>query len=70
MSEGFADEFHKGDRLELVVCFDEHTQLQPGEKGTVTFVDDLGTVHVTWDNGAQLGMSYAAGDRMRKLTEA
>jgi hypothetical protein len=27
----------------------------PGTEGTVTFVDDLGTVHVDWDSGSKLG---------------
>jgi hypothetical protein len=45
-----------GDRVKLVRCSDPHTAIRPGELGTVTFVDALGTVHVSWDIGATLGM--------------
>jgi hypothetical protein len=29
--------------------------LEPGLLGTIRSVDDLGTVHVHWDNGVRLG---------------
>lgn len=45
-----------GDRVELVACDDPYTRLRPGERGTVTLIDSLGTVHVRWDSGAQLGL--------------
>jgi len=35
---------------------DEHSSNLPGLEGTVTLVDDLGTVHVQWDNGSTLGL--------------
>jgi Domain of unknown function (DUF4314) len=53
-----------GDRVRLVACTDEHTRLEPGALGTVSFIDDLGTVHVAWDSGARLGMVAEAGDRI------
>lgn len=46
----------KGDRVELVSCGDIHTRLQPGELGTVSLVDSVGTVHVNWDSGSRLGL--------------
>lgn len=52
-----------GKRVELVSCSDPYTKLSPGTLGTVTFVDSLGTVFVTWDNGSTLGLVEAAGDR-------
>lgn len=45
-----------GKRIELVSTTDPYTSLKPGDKGTVGFVDDLGTIHVTWDNGSRLGL--------------
>ena len=33
-----------------------NAELKPGDRGTVDFVDDMGTIHVTWDNGSTLGM--------------
>jgi hypothetical protein len=45
-----------GDRVRLVRCTDPYTKLQPGDEGTVTFVDDTGTVFVRWDSGSGLGL--------------
>ncbi len=57
--------FRKGDRVELIRCGDPYTRLIPGTLGTVQLVDDLGTVHVKWDDGSMLGMIRAVGDQMR-----
>jgi len=46
----------KGKRIELIYCADEHTNLKPGNKGTILFVDDTGTIHPQWDNGSMLGL--------------
>ena len=53
-----------GDRIRLVRCADAWTRLHPGDLGTVTVVDDLGTVHVAWADGHSLGMVEDAGDRI------
>jgi hypothetical protein len=53
----------EGKRIQLVKCTDEYTSLPQGTKGTVSLVDDVGTVHVKWDNGSYLGLCYDAGDR-------
>ena len=34
--------------------------LKPGDRGFVTKVDDIGTVHIQWDNGSTLGAAYGA----------
>lgn len=46
----------KGDRVRLISTSDPYTTLTAGCEGTVAFVDDLGTVHVKWDNGSHLGL--------------
>lgn len=46
----------KGDRVELIKLRDKYTTIPPGTKGTVDFIDGVGTVHVTWDNGSNLGL--------------
>lgn len=56
-----------GDRVELVRCDDPYTKLRPGTKGTVTFIDDMGTVAVDWDDGSHLGLVRSAGDRWRVI---
>jgi len=45
-----------GDRVALVECDDPYTKLEPGERGTVSFIDDMGTVFVDWDSGSRLGL--------------
>ena len=51
---------------ELVHTSDPYTKLQPGTKGTVEFVDDVGTIQISWDNGSGLGM-IPGEDEVRKL---
>jgi hypothetical protein len=46
----------EGKRIELVETLDPWSHLKPGDKGTVEFVDDLGTIFVDWDNGCGLGL--------------
>ena len=46
----------EGDRVRLVSTDDPFTRLKPGDEGTVAFVDSMGTVHVTWDSGSNLGL--------------
>ncbi len=55
-----------GCRVELVQMDDPHGKLIPGERGTVTVVDDTGTIFVNWDCGSGLGIVYGV-DRVRKL---
>jgi hypothetical protein len=60
------DNWQRGDRVVLVHTTDTITKLQPGDTGTVTVVDSLGTVGVRWDNGSRLGICEDAGDVIRK----
>jgi hypothetical protein len=43
-------------RIELISTTDPYTALEPGVRGTVDHIDDIGTIHITWDNGATLGL--------------
>lgn len=45
-----------GDRIQLTFTDDQYTTLKSGDKGTVNFVDDYGTVHINWDEGSTLGL--------------
>ena len=47
---------HRGRRIELISTNDPYTNLRKGDRGTIDFVDDMGTLHVTWDNGSTLGL--------------
>ena len=60
------DTYPKGTRVELVSMNDPHAKLVPCDKGTVNFVDDIGTIFVDWDNGSGLGVAYGE-DSVRKI---
>ncbi|HSX22432.1 MAG TPA: DUF4314 domain-containing protein [Gaiellaceae bacterium] len=55
-----------GKRVRLVRCTDPYSDNRPGLEGTVTFVDDTGTVFVRWDNGSTLGL-VPGEDRWEEL---
>ena len=51
------DLYPAGTRVKLVEMND--IQAPPiGTLGTVMCVDDIGTVHIKWDNGSTLGAAY------------
>lgn len=52
-----------GRRVRLVRHNDPSAGLAPGTEGTVDSVDDVGTVHVRWDDGRVLGLSWDNGNR-------
>lgn len=60
------EEFPAGSRVELVSMNDPYRDMPAGTRGTVTAVDDTGTIHVHWDNGCSLGVVYDE-DFCRKL---
>ena len=47
---------YRGLRVRLLSTTDGYTKLKSGDEGTIDFVDDLGTVHVKWDEGSSLGL--------------
>lgn len=59
-------EYPPGCRVELIRMPDPQTNLKPGDQGTVTIVDDIGTIHVRWDNGSSLGVAYRA-DKVKRI---
>ena len=61
------EEYPTGTRVELVHMEDPYNKkLVPGCKGTVRMVDDMGTIHVSWDCGSSLGVVYGE-DFCRKV---
>ena len=59
-------QYPAGGRVELVSMDDPYARLRPGDQGTVVAVDDIGTVHIDWDNGSGLGAAYGA-DVIRRI---
>lgn len=58
MLKRLKSDYSPGTRVILVKMEDPYTRLKPGEKGTVTGVDDIGTIHVNWDSGSSLGVAF------------
>ena len=62
--ERLKKDFPVGCRVELLHMDD--MQAPPiGTFGTVTGVDDIGTIHVSWDTGGSLGIAYGEDDCRR-----
>lgn len=47
-----------GKRVRLNHTSDPYTRMCSGEMGTISCVDDIGTIFVNWDCGSRLGMVF------------
>ena len=50
------------DETGAVVSVDDNVIVPPGTLGTVDSADDMGTLHVVWDNGSRLGLLPGADE--------
>ncbi len=50
------EQFPSGTRIRLIEMKDPYAPVPPGTEGVVTAVDDMGTLHMQWDNGRTLGV--------------
>ena len=48
--------YPSGTRIVLDYMGNDPRPIEPGTKGTVRVVDDMGTVHCDFDNGRRLGL--------------
>lgn len=55
MVKMYKEMYPVGTRIELISMADDYA-VAPGTKGTVAHVDDMGTIHMKWDNGRTLGL--------------
>ena len=55
-AESMKRRYPEGTRIVLDRMGDDPRPIPPGTKGTVIHVDDIGTVHCSFDNGRQLGL--------------
>ena len=60
--------YTSGTRVMLIRMSDPYTDLRQGDRGTVTMVDDIGTIHVNWDRGSMLGIVFGE-DECRRIDE-
>ena len=63
--QALREQFLPGTRIELVRMDDCYAP-PIGTKGTVTGVDDIGSIMVRWDNGSSLSLAYGV-DICRKV---
>ena len=57
-----------GTRIELISMKGPYAPVLAGTRGTVKFVDSVGTIFPEWDNGRTLGI-VPGEDSFRKLTQ-
>lgn len=60
--------YKPGTRVRLIRMNDPYTKLEQGDTGTVISVDDIGTIHVSWDKGGSLGVVFGE-DLCEKIVE-
>lgn len=65
--ERLRKEYPPGTRISLIKMDDPWAKQKPGDRATVTHVDDAGTVFCRWDCGSGLGLAWDE-DEYRKLT--
>lgn len=59
--------YPSGTRIELISMEDPLEPIPSGMRGTVKVVDDIGQLHMHWDNGRSLAV-VPGEDSFRKLT--
>ena len=62
------ESYPQGTRILLIEMGEDPRPIEPNTRGTVDVVDDIGTIHCTFDNGRHLGLVYGE-DSFRKLTQ-
>lgn len=50
------EQYPQGTRIRLIGMDDPYAPIPPDTEGTVNLVDDIGTLHCSFDNGRTLGV--------------
>lgn len=59
--------YPEGTKIELIFM-DGEPQMYRGLQGTVEYIDDIGQIHMKWENGSSLALVQGV-DRFRKARE-
>lgn len=68
LTERMKNNYPVGTRIELINMNDPYSPVEPGTRGTVAYVDDIGQIGMKWDNGRSLSL-VPGEDSFRKLTQ-
>ena len=66
-AQRYKELYPEGTRILLLHMGDDPRRIEDNTRGTVEFVDDIGTIRCSFDNGRQLGI-IPGEDVFRKLT--
>ena len=59
-NKGYLEQLRKqypvGTRIQLISMRDEKYPVLPGTVGEVTHIDDMGSIHMKWENGSSLAI--------------
>ena len=67
LAKELREKYPPGTRLELIHMEDEFAPVEDGTRGTVHFVDDVGQIHMLWDNKRTLPINVET-DKFRMLS--
>lgn len=67
-AERYKKMYPPGTGIELLSMGSDPRPIESGTRGSVAFVDDIGTLHCDFDNGRRLGV-IPGEDSFRTLTE-
>ena len=66
MLKRIREKYPVGCTVEIIEMCDPYRDMPAGLRGTVTHVDDTGTVFADWENGSTLGAVFGE-DRIRRV---
>ena len=54
--EQLRKQYPKGTKLQMITMRNEKYPISPGTVGEVTHIDDIGSIHMKWENGSSLAI--------------
>ena len=54
--EQLRKQYPKGTKLQMITMRNEKYLVPPGTVGEVTHIDDMGNIHICWQNGSSLAI--------------